>query len=137
MMTNKERDARINSVHNLRRALWAKQGKATRTARKLDAFIGWFETTDHVKTAVKARISNLYNDHDAMGSLDEKLKKEEEKLYALPYTVPFKSYFDGETTLVISGMLPDCTASSRDEKEAMQMLALYYASEGNTEELPF
>ena len=103
----------------------------------MNAFNTWFAPPKHICDSVQARINRLFAESDEAHRLYKKLDREEDRLYALPHTSTYVSFDGTIKTFVCKGMLPDFSETSEDEKEAMQMLALYYAKEGKTEELPF
>lgn len=137
MMTFEEKQKRLDSVRNLRSAISTVWHKSHNTGWKLSAFNTWFTPTKHVRDSVQARINKLFAEGDEAYRLCKKLDREEDRLYALPYTSTYVSYDGTIKTYVSKGMLPDFSETSEDEKEAMQMLALYYAKQGDTKELPF
>lgn len=137
MMTWEEQEKRLASVRRLNQAVRKARREKFNTASKLADSKVWQLSSEALRQSVHARTMKLFAECNAADELSKKLEKEKEKLMALPCETTVE-YFNGRIgAIVIKGLLPDCTQTSEDEREAMQMLALYYANKGNTEELPF
>ena len=127
MMTQDEKERRLNSVRNLKRAVFAKW--MDDTWFKLYAYNALLEPPTTIREANRARADRLSAENSQARELTLRLEKIEEKLCAMPSKGKI-TYFDGrESEIIYAGMLPNFKQTSEDEAQALKMLADYYAEE--------
>lgn len=129
MMTFEEQIKRLASVQKLSLVALHERMTKWRIIDKLNAYNTLLEPPAVISASNKAQVKRLREEMDALRDMEEKLNKISDKLTALP-SWSTVDYFDGSQGLIVhEGMLPDFSPTSKDETEALKMLADYYARE--------
>ena len=134
MMTYEERERKLNSIAQLRKAAWNKSlnrvGNSNHSKwEKLRAFNVLLDPPALIREEIK-RLADIEFDKEREASrLCEKLDRIHEDILALPYTSTFTDFDGNEREFICTGLLPNFEESSENEDVARQMLADYRAQE--------
>ena len=129
MMKFEEQMARIKSVSTMSLTVLHERMEKWRMADKLSAYNTLFEPPVTIREANETTRARLWKEMDELKELEDKLEKVHDKLNALP-SWSIVEHFDGTRSIIVyKGMLPDFEETSKNEAEALKMLADYYARE--------
>lgn len=129
MMTFEEKMTRNSSTHRMAMAALDKYSELSDAWHKLHAYNTLFDPPKSIREANKARAERLYKEMHTALDLYKALDKVRDTINAKPCISTYISVLGGERTLIHAGMLPDFSPTSKDETEALKMLADYYARE--------